>query len=150
MHNDLPDAVVPTMNVHDPDLPFLAAQAAVEIDNLLLGRDSTLDAVHALGELLKKSTEEIAGETGRKTLMDPPTVSVVSDALSATRSDHVRTLGEFAAEAWKVANELHEAKPNQTREKLERARLFCVTLSQMVTSYQQSVYDIEPAQQYTW
>jgi len=138
------------MSVQDPNLPFLTARAAVEIDNILLGRPSGLSAVQSLSELLKNSTEEIGGEIGRRTLMDPPTVSVVSDAISAFRSDHVQSLGEFATEARKVANLLHDAKPEQTRENLERARLFCATLSQMVTSYQQSVYDLEPAQQYSW
>ena len=137
-------ANLPAVSILDPDLPFLASRAAIELDNLLLAQPSSLSAVQDLGKRLREATELRTSGSDCRTLMDPPTVSAISDALSAVGSVSVKSLSELAAEAHKVAGDLQGCSPGQERQLIERARLFCLTLSQLATSYQQSVYDSDP------
>lgn len=134
------------LNALEPGLSFLASQAAIELDNLLLRRPTGLEAVQTLGQRLNAATEPVQGSAERRTLMDAPTVSILSSAISASRSQDVRTLAELADESWKMANELQVAKDSADRQAITKLRSFCVFLSQNARSYRQSIEDMQSEQ----
>lgn len=136
------------LSAMDPTLSFLASQAAVELDNMLSQGTHDLEAVQLLGDRLGKSTEAISGSTDRRALMDPATLSIISNAISASRSTQPRTLAEFASEAWKVANDLHGSSKEQDKRNIEKLRTFCVTLAHNCRSYRQTILDVEPSHPY--
>ena len=126
------------LDAFDPGLSFLAAQAAVELDNLLLSKSSELQAVRLLGERLAHSTEEIEGGKDRRSLMDPATVSVFSNAIAASGIPKVQTLPELARQAWRLANALQESQSSSDKQGLERLRTFCTHLAKSVMAHEQS------------
>jgi len=134
------------LNALEPGLSFLASQAAIELDNLLLGRKTTLEAVQLLGRRLNAATEAVEGSAGRRTLMDAPTVSILSNAISASRSKNLRTLDELASESWKMANDLQDTTESANQQALKKLRSFCVCLSQIARSYRQFIEDMQVEQ----
>lgn len=135
------------LNALDPRLSFLASQAAVELDNLRLGKATKLVAVQLLRRRLDNSTELVEGTNDRKMLLDAPTVSVLSNAISASRSQEVRTLAELASEAWQMASDLQKAEEvpaDLDKSTIERLRSFCLFLSQNARSYRQAIYETQP------
>ena len=130
------------LNALDPGLPFLAAQAAIELDNLLLGRSSPLEAVKLLAERMRNASENTEAPEGSKTLMDLSTVEVFSSALHASQGQRVQTLIELTREAWTIAGALDASKVSQPKEVLQSLRAFCVALSRCASSYRQSILDI--------
>ncbi|MFN3152114.1 hypothetical protein [Bremerella sp.] len=119
------------LSASDPSLAFLASQAAIELDNRILGRHSTLTAVGQLAERLENATESV-GEKDRRSLMDPTTVSMFSNAIAASESKQVCTLEELASEAWRIATTLHESvgESGADEERLKQMRTFCVYLAE--------------------
>lgn len=83
----------------DPNLSFIASQAAIELDNLILGTSKKLDAVHELALRLKNSAEEISGSTTMRNLMDPQSIRVFSQAYTETQGESVSTIDELANKA---------------------------------------------------
>jgi hypothetical protein len=144
----MPEAILDStedlvLSALDPSLSRIASLAAIELDNLLLGKNSGLEAVQVLGQRLNKLTEPVEGTDERKSLMDAPTVSILSNAFSASRSQDVQTLAELTREAWQMASDLESTDPEQDRQALERCRAFCVFLSQNARSYRQAIYDMQ-------
>ena len=132
-----------SLDAFDPGLSFLASQAAVELDNLLLGKSSKLQAVKLLGERLAHSTEKIEGGEGRRSLMDPATVSVFSNAIAASGIPKVQTLPELAQEAWRLANDLQESQSTSDKQQLEVLRTFCTHLAKSLVAHEQSDLEMQ-------
>lgn len=133
------------LNVLDPGLPFLASQAAIELDNLLLGREVELQSVERLAGRLEGSTEPIAGTEGRKSLMDPATISVFSNAVDASGMPKIQTLADLANKACRIADGLQSSKSDRDRDKsrVERLRAFCNCLAQNAIAHERSLYDMQ-------
>jgi len=112
----------PTLRALDPDLSFVASQAAIELDNLLLGKGGRLDAVSRLASYLRESTGGIVGVAEKKHLMDPQTIDLVSRAIDASGGQVVKTIDELMSEAWRIAKELGAAKGGGGEEEIERLR----------------------------
>ena len=117
----------------DPDLPFLAARAAVELDNLILNQPTSLDSVKQIASLLQGSTTLAAGGQ-RKSLMDPATVDLVGRAIIA-QGDQVMTITALAEVAARIADELASTEQDPKRNLLEKMRTFCVALSREASAY---------------
>ncbi len=137
----------------DPDLPFLASKAAVELDTALLGKPSLFENVKVLALRLCAATEKVQGteDPGTLALLDSPTVEIFSRALGAAKAQRATTLAELISEAWTVANQLSKATTNTEnpdQAMLQTMRSFCVALSQSAASYQQSIHDREPRHPY--
>src|SRR5437868_4395266 len=80
----------------DPDLPFLATRAAIELDTLLVGQATDLQAVRQLAESVRTLTE-FNSESGQRRLeMDPPTVEVFNRALLSVEKVPVANINELA------------------------------------------------------
>lgn len=126
----------------DPELPFLAARAAIELDNLLLNRGQKLDAVASLAERLRNSSTRITNVQRDKALVDLSTVEILSSSVSATEQFSGSTLQDLAAKASEIAANLQTASERKSADSaIARSRAFCVALSRCASSYTQSVYE---------
>ncbi len=114
--------------VMDPEFAFIAANAAVEVDDIIHGRESTFDNVTRLSDLLKTSViHEGPQGANLRSLMDPVSTDVFSRALSASRQHAVSSLNELATRTEELSEALAKVQDNE--EMLEVLRDFCVALS---------------------
>ena len=129
------------LRVLDPDLPLLAAEAAIDIDNLLSNRSKDMTAISKLAELLKNSIK-VNSIGFPHSLMDPATLTILSEALShAAGNNKVEGL---LSEAVKISTSLSSEDPMKNTEELEKAREFCIALSTAVATYRKSIRDLRP------
>ena len=61
----------------DPDLPFLASEAAIDIDNMLAGVGVRSQAISDLAELLNTSIDLSPGGSFTRSQIDPGTLTVL-------------------------------------------------------------------------
>ena len=135
----------------NPDIPMLASQAAIELDNLRLGRHPQLGAVARLGKLLTNSVEKDHAAGTTRALMDPATMAVIGQALGnidGTRA--VKTLDQLLEQAWDLALNLKGvgAGEKPADMSIDMLRDFCVALSDCALSYVQSIRDLQPSHPY--
>lgn len=131
------------LTVLDPQLPLLAAQAAVQLDNLLLERGTDLSAVFALAARLNNSQITASTSGPQSQLVDFATLSVLNQAIHGVSGVSAQSLDDLAQQATKLTEELSSAstdKPANTIV-LEKIRLFCSLLSQCSTAFQHSLYE---------
>jgi hypothetical protein len=130
----------------DPNLPFLASEAAVDIDNLLSGRSQDLKAMRSLAERLKNSVQKDNVGGPLHSLMDPATLTVLGEAMvDAMKSQSLQTIEDLLGEADKIAVSLYKEDPKEKPEELIQARDFCVALSRAVMTYHKSIRDLRPS-----
>lgn len=120
------------------DLASLASQAAIDLDDLLLGRRKELMAVKVLAAKIAASLP--SGQT-----MDATTAVAVQRALIETpglpQSTTVNELLNSAAELTaRLSKLVSEPEPKDTEE-VRQLRSFCVALSRSSTVLQGSPYD---------
>jgi len=134
------------LRVLDPDLPFLAAEAAVDIDNLLSSRSEDLTAIRRLAEQLKNSLKlRPLGEQPRS-LMDPATLTVLGEAmLKVLHPFPPSKFEDLLSEASKIAEELSNAEPTSNPKEMQKARNFCLALSRAAAAYSKSIRDLRPS-----
>lgn len=123
----------------DPDLPLLASEAAIDIDNLLSNRAKDLKAMRGLAERLKNSLEMSEGGL-IQSLMDPPTLLVLGEAVAhAVGKRSIEKIEDLLTDTFKISDELSSADPLKDIEALKRARDFCMGLSVAVVAYRKSI-----------
>jgi|SRR5665213_562833 len=129
----------------DADLPFLASEVAVDLDNLLANRSKELNAIHRLAARLKNSIEFSASGGPPRSLMDPATLTVLGEAMTqgSTGSSSAK-IDDVLSEAAKIGKVLETVDSAQNRKDLERARDFCVALSKAAASYRRAIRDLRP------
>lgn len=130
----------------DPNLPFLASEAAIDIDNLLSNRAEDLTAIETLAKLLTNSMEQ--GGTGGppRSLMDPGTLTVLGQALAEARSSQaLQKMEDLLTEAARIAGSLSSHDLKEKPDELERLRDFCVALSRAAVAYHKSIGDLRPS-----
>lgn len=131
----------------NPVLPLLAARAAIELDNLKLGRPSGLENVRLLAERLTNTTEAGSG-SGRQFSADPATLDIIMRALSASPKEF-KTVQDVAKAAWAIAEELHSATKDQdssaaSESSLSKLCTFCVELAKSASIYRQLLEEAQP------
>ena len=134
------DCVPNRLSALDPGLPFLASQAAIELDNLLLGRDVELKAVKQLAERLDQSTGQVAGTESHRSLTDPATITLFNRAVVASGKLDVRTVDELASEAGRIAHELQNSEEKSDKGQIKYLRTFCTHLAQSALALEQSLF----------
>jgi len=133
------------LRVLDLDLPFLATEAAIDIDNLLAKRSIEFTAIRLLADQLRNSIEiSTTGEPPRS-LMDPATLTILGEAVArAAGEGYSKKVDDLLTEAVKISRELSSDEPTRNLKELERARDFCVALSTAVVAYHKSISDLTP------
>jgi hypothetical protein len=118
------------------DLAAVAASAAIELDNLLLGRNPSLTAVAALADRLRCSRASGANLSTRESLFDPATVVVVGQTLAAFEwAPPASTVEQLLTEADRIAARLQDPTLGAETEALEHMRSFCLELSRRAAAY---------------
>jgi hypothetical protein len=121
------------------DLASLASQAAIDLDDLLLGRRKELTAVKVLAEKIAASLP--LGQT-----MDATTAVAVQRALIETpglpQTTTVNELVNSAAELTaRLSKLVAKPEPKENPDEVKQLRSFCVALSRSSTALQGSPYD---------
>lgn len=129
----------------DPDLPFLASAAAIEIDNLVAGRDSDPAPVTKLATLLRNSFGCPKPDGSMQSLLDPATLVVLNEAVVLSGSTQLNTVSDLVGRARNIADELSQATATSNSSTLEWARTFCVALSRSSASFHSSILDMRPS-----
>lgn len=130
-----------TLRIFDPDLPLLASEAAVDIENILLNGPKELEAVHLLANLLKNSIQTDTNDAAFQSLMDPPTLSIIGEAVakSTKTQNGCHKIEYLLNEAGKIADILSQTSHIGDPTELEKARDFCLALSSAALSYRKSI-----------
>lgn len=123
----------------DPDLPFLAASAALELDNLLIGSSSSTEHVEQLARLLFSPSP---GQTVSKKFLDPISCSVLTRALSESVGADSATEDESASAISRLSERLEGIIKNSStqKEQISELRNFFVALSRLASSSRTSIY----------
>src|SRR5262245_44387035 len=118
------------------DLPSVACQAALELDNLILGRTSTIPTVAELSARLSEEVPEVPDLNSPLSLVDPSTVVALHGTIQETRlavpSDDIVVLTRQAVEIarrLKAASDDPEGARTRDLEELRKLKEFCLILS---------------------
>lgn len=132
------------VDVLDPDLPFLASRAAVELDAILNGESTEKPSVEKLAERLRESLDEPDSPGAKRGLLiDTATETVLGQALNLADSGRqLSNLEDLRARTGEIAEQLSKPTSGQDSRGLELARAFCLALSRCAAAYRKSVYDI--------
>jgi hypothetical protein len=137
------------VNVLDPRLPSLASNAAVELDLLINGAPTDLEAVRQLGDRLRETLDQPSlDEPARRLQVDTETETILGQAFTRAGDDPTTILGDLFRRTEEIAQQLSTAEPHSERKALEWQRAFCLALSQSAAAYRQSIFDVRPPHPY--
>ncbi|MEW6113954.1 MAG: hypothetical protein AB1664_17605 [Thermodesulfobacteriota bacterium] len=132
------------LRVLDADLPFLAVEAAIDIDNLLSGRSKDMQARLKLAHQLRNSVDRPNGTP--RSLMDAATLTVLGEALAqAVVTETLEKVDDLLLKAEQISQALGSEDPAQNREELQEAKEFCLALSRAVAAHHKSISDLRPS-----
>ncbi len=131
----------------DADLASLASEAAIDIEYLLLKRETNSLAIQRLAERLNNSIEVTPTGDPPHSLMDPVTLTILNEAVAkAKNKKSLQKVEELLVEAAEIAKALSRANlMDNHEEELKQARDFCVAFSRAVMAYHKSIHDLHPS-----
>ncbi len=132
------------LRILDPDLPILASEAAIDIDNLLANQTESTDAIRKLSAQMKNSIQIDPTSNAPRSLMDPATLSILGRIIaksSRTPKTSMR-IDQLLSEAVGIAELLGQDDLPKDRGELEKARDFCIALSRAAIAYRTSIRDM--------
>lgn len=132
----------------EDDLPSLANQAAIELDNLLLGRDTGFEAVQRLASRLAADVANGDDSASTAVHYDPITLSVVNRAIDewnpATRPEKISDVVKYVEQLTKRLEGAAKSPQSASREELEELRDHCVVLSESASVSGRPPFDNDP------
>ena len=135
----------------ESDLPSIASLAAIELDRLALKRETNLEGVSRLIEVISNSITGVAEPASPSSHLNPSTAVAVNQAIADSKfSDLSAQLANLLEEAGKITSLLNEARqaPDQFRESnfeaLKQMRSFCLALSRRALASERALIDIRP------
>jgi hypothetical protein len=142
---EIPD-IPARLQAFDPDLPMLAAQAAMELDNYQCTGEKGFSAVKELHSQLQNSFAHTGGANPScKNLLDSSAVSLLGHALHATSwVKDIATVDQLSGELWGIAQWLGRVETEADQLPIEKIRDFCVALSECAASQRQAFHDLRP------
>ena len=127
------------------DLPSVACNAAIELDNLLLGLTTDLPSVRELCDKLTEEVPNVSDLASPRSLVDPSTVVVIHRVLRESQmgglSDEIDELTRQAAE---IVRKLQAVigDPSGSRstneEGVKKLKMFCLLLSKRASGAKKS------------
>ena len=118
----------------DQEIPFLAAQAALELDVLAKQMGSSLKHVRKLADFFADADNPVAD------YYDPVTSGVVNRALCTYFPPGVESLTDFDARNREIGEILRKVSPGDAETPVERLKDFCLAISQFSSACQSNVY----------
>lgn len=145
-HTTVPSERRPGLRALDPDLPFLAAEVAIDVANILSGKSDDRSAMQRLSGILSQSIEMDSGARTLQSRMDMAALTILSEAVSATQEEQsLENVQDLLAKANQIAKVLACDGPQCDRQRFEEARNFCVALSRAAAAYSESIRDLRPS-----
>lgn len=133
----------------DLELSSLASDAAVELDLMINGEPTELDAVKQLGERLRQTLDKPAPDQPACGLhVDTETETILGQAFMRAGADPSTILGELFRRTETIADQLSAAKPATERSDLEWQRAFCLALSQCASTFRHMISELRPPHPY--
>ena len=128
----------------DPNLPLLATEAAVDIENILFNREKNYTAIQHLGDQLNNSIKPSSSNGPLSSLMDSATLTVLGEAMAETfRKETLEKIEDLLNSTAKIAKLLTSDKTES--KDLIQARNFCIALSRATIAYHKSIIDLGPS-----
>ncbi len=127
----------------DPELPFLAAEAAADLANLRYHEFQRRKAIHRLAGRLKKSIKEASSGVPARFLADPAMLIILSGAIAESSSTDPPSekIDDLLAKVLGIAEFLSSENLRDHLAKLEEVMNFCAALSQAAIAYRHSLRD---------
>jgi len=141
------------VNVLDPAFPALASSAAVELDLLINGEPTDLEAVNHLGEHLKKSLGNPTSDKPACSLhVNTETETILGQAFlqvfgktQVNPANPETILKELVHRTEDIAYKLSSIDlKTMDKDGLELPRAFCLALSQLAAAYRQYIFEVRP------
>ncbi len=129
----------------DPDLPFLAAEVAIDVDNLLAGRSEDRSSMQRLAGILSRSFDIDSSSAPPRSRMDIAAYSILSEAVTQSiKAETFKKMDDLLLKAIQVAKVLDKGDPQTDKAELEQAGNFCVALSKAAAAYRESIHNLHP------
>jgi hypothetical protein len=131
----------------DPDLPFLASEAAVDLANLRYGDSQRMEAIRNLADRLKKSIKKDSSGVPSRSLVDPDALTVLGGAVveSTFAGQSSKKIDDLLVRALEIAEFLSSENMQDDPAKMEEAMIFCAALSRAAIAYRRSIRDLSPS-----
>ncbi len=131
----------------DPDLPFLASEAAVDLANLRYGESQRMDAIRRLADRLKKSIKKDSSGVPSRSLVDPDALIILGGAVaeSSSAAQSSEKIDDLLARALGIAEFLSSESMQDNPTEVEEAMNFCAALSRAAIAYRRSIRDLRPS-----
>ena len=135
----------------DPDLPLLAARAAVQLDRLII-KGSTgnepMDALKELSAMLSGVRMKAQGGGCEKELLDPFSVTILNRALVKSSPEQpIKSESDFIEATQTLAKSLDTPSDNSL-DVLKNIRNFCIHLSNYSSAQRQIAFSGNPKPSY--
>jgi hypothetical protein len=157
--SDVAETARGALRALDPDLPIVAARAAVQLDAAIAiatgnARPTELrtDAIDQLAGMMTNITSSIAGPAA-KSLVDPLTMNLVSRAYSDSSHASLSSFNDLQEAAQTLSKMFEKVSGGKERgaellKMLETLRDFCIKLSEYAASKRQLAYGNRPTVSY--
>jgi hypothetical protein len=135
-----------TSSILSSDLCLVASQAAIELDNIILGKKKNLKAVRKLAGILKENLGSSSATHSVSAV--PGTLTLVGNAMNTSEyGPPAKTVAALIDEAANVVENLETSasKGSRDQEDLPKLREFCAALSLCSASYLQGMYASRPS-----
>ncbi len=141
-------------NVHrrfDADLPSVACDAAIELDELSRGRSNDVTRLEQLAGIISSRVSDVPDPTSLTAQFDPHAVVVLHGALTSVAhpapldrlEEVVKSVAGLNRRLASVVDAVRAGK-DIADEELANLRLFCLALSRVAASYEASLEEIGP------
>ena len=137
------------------DLPSVACQAAIELDNLILGRTNELPSVRELSVRISEEVPEMSDLNSPLSLVNPSTIVALHGTLKESRitipSDDI---GELTRQAGEIVSRLNmisddpQAARSSDLEGLRKLKEFCLILSRQSAAASMNPVESRPPHPY--
>ena len=126
------------LHVLDADLPYIASEAAVEIDNIIAGHSEDPTAFKELARRLNRSFGDPPSPDQPKYMVDAGTLTVVDEAIRRTGGEPTANLSDVVKRAVRLAA-LSDPWSGEHKSDLEWALAFCLALSRATARYRSAL-----------
>ncbi|HYT94345.1 MAG TPA: hypothetical protein VEL76_36860 [Gemmataceae bacterium] len=150
----MPPAAVGQDEPLSEDLETTACQAAIELDNLVIGSSQNAGSIQKLAERLTTELPEAKDLSSIKHLVAPSTVIVMSGAIRELHEPLKQNeVQELTQAIRKIAQRLSAVSSNPVESRrdipaLERLRHFCLVLSKLAAAAHGSAIEPKPQHPY--
>jgi len=131
----------------DPDLPFLASEAAVDLANMRYSGSKRMEAIRHLADRLKMSIKKDSSGAPSRSLVYPDALTILGGAVveSTSEPQSSQKIDDLLARALEIAEFLSSENMQNDPIKMEEAMKFCAALSRAAIAYRRSIRDLRPS-----